>query len=140
MVVAAKSVGPCFFQIFLFEQITFHTLNTQSSNTSNRGAVLEEYRLDIETVDGYTFSFTIDEDDQLKDSDDVANEFHGFRNVEAIQIWVMTLVSDGLLASFERTIISDNILGNRSSIGYTRPVGRRRRDFRQLKRNVVSVS
>ena len=103
---------------------------------------MEEYRLDIETVDGYTFSFTIDEDDQLKDSDDVANEFHGFRNVEAIQIWVMTLVSDGLLASFERTIISDNILGNRSSIGYTRPTGRKygRHEFKQLRRNVVSVS
>ena len=100
---------------------------------------MEEYILNIETVDGYTFSFTIDMDEQLKDSDDIANDFHGFRNVEAIQIWVMSLVSSGLLAKFKRTVVQDNIFGDSTRINYTRPLGRRRQDFRQLKRNVIKV-
>ena len=70
---------------------------------------METLRFDIETVDGYKYSFLADETGTFGDQADLA-----FDHIEDLLKWVGDMAIDGTLAKFERVVLVDNIHGQRS--------------------------
>ena len=69
---------------------------------------METLRFDIETVDGYKYSFLADETGTFGDQADLA-----FDHTEGILKWVSDMAIDGTLAKFERVVLVDDIFGQR---------------------------
>jgi len=69
---------------------------------------METLRFDIETVDGYKYSFLADETGTFGDQADLA-----FDHTEDILKWVSDMAIDGTLAKFERIVLVDDIFGQR---------------------------
>jgi len=69
---------------------------------------METLRFDIETVDGYKWSFVADETGTFGDQEDLE-----FDHIEDILKWVSDMALDGTLAKFERIVLSDGIHGRR---------------------------
>ena len=69
---------------------------------------METLRIDIETVDGYKYSFLADETGTFGDQADLA-----FDHTEDILKWVSDMAIDGTLAKFERVVLVDDIFGQR---------------------------
>ena len=70
---------------------------------------METLRFDIETVDGYKWSFLADETGTFGDQAALA-----FDHIEDLLKWVGDMAIDGTLAKFERVVLVDNIHGQRS--------------------------
>ena len=70
---------------------------------------METLRFDIETVDGYKWSFLADETGTFGDQADLA-----FDHIEDLLKWVSDMAMDGTLAKFERIVLSDGIHGMRN--------------------------
>ena len=70
---------------------------------------METLRFDIETVDGYKWSFLADETGTFGDQADLA-----FDHIEDLLKWVGDMAIDGTLAKFERVVLVYNIHGQRS--------------------------
>jgi len=70
---------------------------------------METLRFDIETVDGYKWSFLADETGTFGYQADLA-----FDHIEDLLKWVGDMAMDGTLAKFERVVLVDNIHGQRS--------------------------
>ena len=69
---------------------------------------METLRFDIETVDGYKYSFLADETGTFGDQADLA-----FDHTEDMLKWVSDMAIDGTLAKFERVVLVDDIFGQR---------------------------
>jgi hypothetical protein len=69
---------------------------------------METLRFDIETVDGYKWSFVADETGTFGAQADLE-----FDHIEDLLKWVSDMAIDGTLAKFERIVLSDNIHGRR---------------------------
>ena len=69
---------------------------------------METLRFDIETVDGYKYSFLADETGTFGAQADLA-----FDHTEDILKWVSDMAIDGTLAKFERVVLVDDIFGQR---------------------------
>jgi len=69
---------------------------------------METLRFDIETVDGYKYSFLADETGTFGDQADLA-----FDHIEDLLKWVGDMAIDGTLAKFERVVLVDDIHGQR---------------------------
>ena len=69
---------------------------------------METLRFDIETVDGYKWSFLADETGTFGAQADLE-----FDHTEDILKWVSDMARDGTLAKFERIVLVDDIFGQR---------------------------
>ena len=69
---------------------------------------METLRFDIETVDGYKWSFLADETGTFG-----AQAALEFDHTEDILKWVRDMALDGTLAKFERIVLVDDIFGQR---------------------------
>ena len=69
---------------------------------------METLRCDIETVDGYKWSFLADETGTFGAQADLE-----FDHTEDILKWVSDMALDGTLAKFERIVLVDAIFGQR---------------------------
>ena len=69
---------------------------------------METLRFDIETVDGYKWSFLADETGTFGAQADLE-----FDHTEDILKWESDMALDGTLAKFERIVLVDDIFGQR---------------------------